>query len=63
MQFDTPKVAFSGALEHGAILSFFNTESLPLVFEFSDEEAQKIFGGDIKKHLLLFSAEVGGCEG
>jgi protein disulfide-isomerase A1 len=37
-----------------AIKKFITTNSLPLVVEFSHQTAQKIFGGEIKAHNLLF---------
>jgi protein disulfide-isomerase A1 len=53
-KFDEGKVVFDGAWELPAIKSFVSTNALPLVVEFNHETAQKIFGGDIKSHLLLF---------
>lgn len=52
--FDSPKVAFEGEFTSEAIVKFVKTESLPLVIEFNHESAQKIFGGEIKNHLLVF---------
>merc|ERR1719400_1815000 len=37
-----------------AITKFVSGNALPLVVEFSQETAQKIFSGEIKSHLLLF---------
>merc|ERR1712013_224225 len=37
-----------------AVASFIAGESLPLVVDFNQETAQKIFSGDIKSHLLAF---------
>jgi protein disulfide-isomerase A1 len=37
-----------------SIKKFISSNSLPLVVEFSQETAQKIFGGEIKAHNLLF---------
>jgi len=51
---DDPKVAFDGEFTSEAIVKFVKTESLPLVIEFNHESAQKIFGGEIKNHLLIF---------
>jgi len=34
--------------------SFVSSESLPLVVEFNQDTAQKIFSGEIKSHLLMF---------
>jgi len=48
-------VAYEGDLtDNAAIKSFVTAESVHLVTEFSDETAPKIFGGDIKNHLLAF---------
>ena len=53
-KFDDLRVDYTGAAEAAAIISFVKAESIALVTEFSDEAAPKIFGGDIKSHLLLF---------
>lgn len=59
-QFDDNKVEFAGEPTVDAIKKFITTESLPLVVEFNHETAQKIFGGEIKSHLLLFFSEAAG---
>lgn len=42
---------------------FVTSQSLPLIVEFNHETAQKIFGGEIKSHLLIFlSKEAGHFE-
>jgi len=43
----------------GDIAAFVKTNMLAYVTEFSDKTAPKIFGGDIKKHSLIFSAASG----
>ncbi|CAB4022914.1 disulfide-isomerase 2-like [Paramuricea clavata] len=53
-KFDEGRAAFSGDFESEAIASFVNANKMPLVMEFTDESAPKIFGGDIKVHILLF---------
>ena len=52
--FDSGRSIYSGAADTDEISAFVRSESLPLVFEFSDVVAPKIFGGDIKSHLLSF---------
>jgi protein disulfide-isomerase A1 len=37
-----------------SIKEFISSNQLPLVIEFTQESAQKIFGGEVKNHLLLF---------
>lgn len=37
-----------------SIKDFINSNSMPTVIEFTQESAQKIFGGEVKNHMLLF---------
>jgi len=54
-KFDDPQAIFSGdASDSKAIDSFVAGNSLPIITPFSQETAQKIFGGSIKQHVLLF---------
>ncbi|KAK5642342.1 hypothetical protein RI129_008509 [Pyrocoelia pectoralis] len=53
-KFDEGKTQFEGELTVKNLKKFLSTESLPLLVEFNHETAQKIFGGEIKSHLLLF---------
>jgi protein disulfide-isomerase A1 len=53
--FDNGNVVYDGDYESAAIQAFASAESLPLLIEFSDENAPKIFGGEVKTHLLLFA--------
>jgi len=53
-KFDDLRADYEGAADAAAITKFVRGESLALVTEFSDEAAPKIFGGDIKSHLLMF---------
>jgi protein disulfide-isomerase A1 len=55
-QFDDGRVNFDGA-DAEALIAFVKAEQLPLVNEFSDKTAPKIFGGDLKQHNLLFAAK------
>jgi len=58
-KFDEGRVAYPSELKHAEISSFVTANSLPLVVEFSHETAQKIFGGDIKSHVLIFAGKSG----
>lgn len=53
-KFDEGRVDYDGAFKAEDINAFAAANQLPLVIEFSDESAPKIFGGSIKSHLLLF---------
>ena len=53
-KFDDKRADYSGEADADAITKFVKGESIALVTEFSDETAPKIFGGDIKSHILLF---------
>lgn len=57
-KFDEGRVAFEGGdVTEAALKKFVATNSLPLIVEFNHETAQKIFGGEVKSHLLLFLAK------
>jgi len=44
----------AAVVDAAALKKFIRSNELPLVTEFTQESAQKIFGGDNKNHLLLF---------
>ena len=41
-------------MTEAAITKFVAGNALPLVIDFNQETAQKIFSGEIKSHLLMF---------
>lgn len=59
-QFDEGKVAFEGDATEEEVKKFVQSQSLPLVIDFNHDSAQKIFGGEIKSHLLLFLSKEAG---
>lgn len=62
-KFDDGKAVFEGEFDVKGLKNFVTVESLPLIVEFNQETARKIFGGEIKSHLLVFlSKEAGHFE-
>lgn len=59
-KFDEGKVVYDGESKMEDIKKFVTSQSLPLIVEFNHETAQKIFGGDIKSHLLIFLSKEAG---
>ncbi|XP_054713407.1 protein disulfide-isomerase-like isoform X1 [Uloborus diversus] len=53
-KFDELRNEYEGELTEDNLKKFLKSNSLPLVVEFNHETAQKIFGGEIKAHNLLF---------
>ncbi|XP_037025397.1 protein disulfide-isomerase [Bradysia coprophila] len=61
--FDEGKSVYDGESSEESIKKFVAVQSMPLIVDFNHESAQKIFGGDIKSHLLMFiSKEAGHVE-
>lgn len=62
-QFDDGKAVFDGEFTDENLKKFVAAQALPLVVEFNHDSAQRIFGGEIKSHLLMFlSKEAGHIE-
>ncbi|XP_043924133.1 protein disulfide-isomerase [Protopterus annectens] len=53
-KFDEGQSKFDGELTKENLLTFVKGNQLPLVIEFTEQSAPKIFGGETKTHLLLF---------
>jgi len=58
--FDEGKNVFEGEITDEEIVKFVAANSLPLVVDFNHETASKIFGGEIKSHLLIFLSKEAG---
>lgn len=57
-KFDEGRNDLEGEVTEEALAKFISGNALPLVVEFNQDTAQKIFSGDVKSHLLMFlSAE------
>jgi len=52
--FDEGRNDFMGEVSEEAIVSFVSSNALPLVADFNQETAQKIFSGEVKSIMLLF---------
>lgn len=59
-KFDEGKAVFEGAATEEKVKKFVLAESMPLVVEFNHDSAQRIFGGEIKSHLLFFLSKDNG---
>ncbi|XP_029950324.1 protein disulfide-isomerase [Salarias fasciatus] len=53
-KFDEGRNTFDGELTKEKLLAFVTANQLPLVIEFTEQTAPKIFGGEIKSHILMF---------
>jgi protein disulfide-isomerase A1 len=53
-KFDEKRVDYDGKVEKAAVSKWIHGNSLPLVSEFTQEAAGKLFSGEIKSHMLLF---------
>jgi len=52
--FDDGKAVLTEGITEESVTAFVASESLPLVVDFNQDTAQKIFSGEIKSHLLAF---------
>ncbi|XP_039283807.1 protein disulfide-isomerase isoform X2 [Nilaparvata lugens] len=59
-QFDEGKAIFDGELDEANLKKFVIAESLPLIVDFNQDTATKIFGGEFQSHLLLFLSQSSG---
>ncbi|CAH1997410.1 unnamed protein product [Acanthoscelides obtectus] len=53
-KFDEGKAVYDGDQTPADLKKFIQSNALPLLVDFNHDTAQKIFGGEIKNHLLLF---------
>jgi protein disulfide-isomerase A1 len=58
-KFDEGRNDLASTIDENTIREFIQANQLPIVVDFNAETAQKIFGGDIKVHVLLFASKKG----
>jgi len=56
-KFDDGRVEFDGDYAKDKIVEFVKGNSLPLLIEFNQQSAQRIFSGELKNHLLIFMSK------
>lgn len=62
-KFDEGRNDLTSDLIEATITKFIKSNALPLIVDFNHETAQKVFGGEIKSHVLMFlSKEAGHYE-
>jgi len=59
-KFDDGRADLKTDLTEETITKFVKAESLPLIVDFNHETAQKVFGGEIKSHVLMFLSKEAG---
>ena len=56
-KFDDGRAVFDGDFNKDKIVEFVKGNSLPLLIEFNQQSAQRIFSGELKNHLLIFMSK------
>lgn len=59
-KFDEGRNELAATIDDGTIRDFIQANQLPMIVDFNPETAQKIFGGEIKVHVLLFHRKTSG---
>ncbi|CAL8092414.1 unnamed protein product [Orchesella dallaii] len=59
-KFDDGRSDLTEDLTEENIVKFIKSEALPLIVDFNHETAQKVFGGEIRSHVLLFLSKEAG---
>ena len=60
MQFDEGRNTLTSDITEESVTKFVKTNSLPLIVDFNHDTAQKVFGGEIRSHVLLFLSKEAG---
>lgn len=62
-QYDEGRINFSGEkVTKSKLEAFIKPHLLPYVVEFSDEVVERLFGGEIKEHMIYFRKDAGSDE-
>ncbi|OWA54404.1 Protein disulfide-isomerase [Hypsibius exemplaris] len=56
-KFDEGRADFEGDFAKDKLVEFVKGNSLPLLIEFNQQSAQRIFSGELKNHLLIFMSK------